>query len=56
MWQSHQLLELMKEGEENEKKTGKYFKEHERISQIVNFVMIVCPFSSGDISKEVREE
>ncbi len=24
--------------------------------QIVNFVVIVCPFSSGDISREVREE
>ncbi len=41
MWQSRQLLELMKEA---------------RVRQIVNFVMIVCPFSSGDISREGREE
>ncbi len=27
-----------------------------RVRRIVNFVMIVCPFSSGDISREVREE
>ncbi len=24
--------------------------------RIVNFVMIICPFSSGDISREGREE
>ncbi len=51
MWQSHQLLELMKDGE-----GGKCFKEHVRVRRIVNFVVIVCPFSSGDISREVREE
>ncbi len=27
-----------------------------RFRRIVNFVMIVCSFSSGDISREVREE
>ncbi len=41
-------------GGENEKKQDFFFNEHARISQIFNFVMIVCPFSSGDISKEVR--
>ncbi len=56
MCQSHQLLELMKEGEEEDKGGRKCFKEHVRIRQIVNFVMIVCPFSNGDISREVREE
>ncbi len=35
---------------------GICFKEHVRIRQIVNFVMILCHFSSGDISREVREE
>ncbi len=44
----------MKEGEEEEK--GKCFKEHARVRRIVNLVMIECPFSSGDISREVREE
>ncbi len=38
------------------KKGGKCFKEHTRIRRIVNFVMIVCHFTSGDISREVREE
>ncbi len=31
-------------------------KEHARVRRIVNFVMIVCHFSSGDISREGREE
>ncbi len=56
MWQSRQLLELMKEEEEEDKGGRKCFKEHSRVRRIVNFVMIVCPFSSGDISREVREE
>ncbi len=56
MWQSRQLLELMKEGRRRTKEGGKSFKEHARVRQIVNFVMIVCPFSSGDISREGREE
>ncbi len=30
-------------------------KDHARV-RIVNFVVIVCPFSSGDISREGREE
>ncbi len=38
------------------KEGGKCFTEHARVRKIVNFVMIVCPFSSGDISREVREE
>ncbi len=38
------------------KEGGKCFKEHARIRRIVHFVIIVCPFSSGDISREVREE
>ncbi len=37
-----------------QKEGGKCFKEHARIRRIVNFVMIVCSFSSGDISREVR--
>ncbi len=56
MCQSRQLLEFMKEREEEDKEGGTFFKEHARIRRIVNFVMIVCPFSSGDISREVREE
>ncbi len=51
MCQSRQLLELMKEGEEG----AKCFKEHARVRQILNFVMPVCPFISGE-SREVREE
>ncbi len=39
-----------------QKEGGKCFKEHARIRRIVNFVMIVCPFSNGDISREVRKE
>ncbi len=46
----------MKEGEEDDKGGRKIFKEHARIRRIVNFVMIVCHFSSGDISREGREE
>ncbi len=38
------------------KEEGKCFKEHARVRRIVNFVIIVFPFSSGDISREVREE
>ncbi len=53
---SRQLLVLMKEGEEEDKKRGKCFKEHARFKIVVNFVMIVCPFSNGDISREGREE
>ncbi len=44
------------EGEEEDKGGKFFFKEHARIRRIVNFVMIVCPFSNGDISREVREE
>ncbi len=46
----------MKEVRRRTKEGGKCFKEHARVRRIVNFVMIVCPFSSGDISREVREE
>ncbi len=46
----------MKEGEEEDKGGRKCFKEHARLRRIVHFVMIVCLFSSGDISREVREE
>ncbi len=46
----------MKEGEEEDKGGGTCFKEHARVRRIVNFVVIVCPFSNGDISREVREE
>ncbi len=46
----------MKEGEEDDKGGRKIFKEHARVRRIVNFVMIVCHFSSGDISREGREE
>ncbi len=35
---------------------GQRREEHARIRRFVNFVMIVCPFSIGDISREVREE
>ncbi len=38
------------------KKLGQLFKEHASIRQIVKFVMIVCPFIIGDISREGREE
>ncbi len=38
------------------KEGEKFLKEHARFRRIVNFVMIVCPFSSGDISREVKEE
>ncbi len=34
---------------------GKCFKEHARVRRIVTFFMIVCPFSSGDISREGRD-
>ncbi len=40
---------MTKEGE-------KWFKENARVRRIVNFVMIVCHFSSGDMSREVRGE
>ncbi len=46
----------MKEVEEEDRGGRKCFKEHARVRRIVNFVMIVCPFSSEDISREVREE
>ncbi len=47
----------MKEGEEGDKGGRKnVFKEHARVRRIVNFVMIECPFSSGDISREVRDD
>ncbi len=38
------------------KEQRKCFKEHARVRRIVNFVMIVCHFSSGDINREGREE
>ncbi len=40
--QSRQLLELVKEGEEEDKAGMNIFKEHARVRRIVNFVMIVC--------------
>ncbi len=43
MWQSRQLLELMKEGEEDKGGRTFFFLKHVRIRRIVNFVMIVCP-------------
>ncbi len=45
----------MKKGRRRTKEGGKLFKEHVCVRQMVNFVMIVCPFSSGDISREERE-
>ncbi len=45
-------VELMKEGEEEDKAAWTFFIKHARVRQIVNFVMIVCPFNSEDISKE----
>ncbi len=35
---------------------GKCLKEHARVRQIFYFVVIECLFSSGDISREGREE
>ncbi len=35
---------------------GKCLKEHLRVRRVGNFMMIVCPFSSGDISRERSEE
>ncbi len=32
------------------KERGKCFKEHATVRHVVNFDMIVCTFSSGDIS------
>ncbi len=43
-------------GRRRTKEGGKCFKEHARVRRIVNFVVIVCPFSNGDIIREVREE
>ncbi len=42
-------------GRRRTKERAKCFKEHARVRRIVNFVMTVCPFSSGE-SREVREE
>ncbi len=35
---------------------GKCLKEHARVRRIFYFVVIECLFSSGDISREGREE
>ncbi len=35
---------------------GICLKEHLRVRRVGNFMMIVCPFSSGDISRERRED
>ncbi len=57
MWQSRQLLRVDEGGGGGgQRREGKCFKEHARVRRMVNFVVIVCPFSSGDISREVREE
>ncbi len=50
------LVIRVDEGGGGTKKLGHLFKEHVSIRQIVKFVMIVCPFINGDISREGREE
>ncbi len=54
MWQSRQLLRVDEGGGGGgQRREENVLKSMRELGEIVNFVMIVCPFSSGDISREV---
>ncbi len=46
------LADRVDEGGGGQRSKQKCFKEHARVRWIVNFIMIVCHFSSGDIKEE----
>ncbi len=45
----------MKEEGEEDREEKRTFEECARVGTVVNFVVVVCHFSSGDICREGRE-